>query len=180
LVKIGITTDPIARIRALETQGGFQASRAWVSFPTSRAQAVEMKAHADLSESRVIGEWFSSEFDSAVKTVESALSSDFTIYATDIGERIAELISQRGVTYSVVSSQAGVSKQAVCDWIKGRSTNIRPNNLIAIADYFGVSVRWIVTGERDAQDIVLSIPVEHRAQALRMLEAFAASYRVEH
>ena len=71
--KIGVSKSPNTRLRALQTQGGFAASRVWVSFPCRFARKAESSAHAALAEQRTHGEWFDVDFDAAVETVETAI-----------------------------------------------------------------------------------------------------------
>ena len=51
------------------------------------------------------------------------------------------------VTASDLGLACGVTRQAVSQWILGQSRNIRPDNLICVADWLGVEVRWLATGE---------------------------------
>jgi transcriptional regulator with XRE-family HTH domain len=50
-------------------------------------------------------------------------------------------------TASDLARACGVTRQAVSQWILGQSTNIRPDNLICVADWLGVEVRWLATGD---------------------------------
>ena len=72
--KIGVSVKPSDRLRTLETQGGFAASRFWVSVPTELALKVEKSSHAYLADHRTHGEWFSVDFETAVNTVCSAIN----------------------------------------------------------------------------------------------------------
>ncbi|CAN5817230.1 hypothetical protein BH20PSE1_BH20PSE1_01470 [soil metagenome] len=64
--------------------------------------------------------------------------------ATSFGERIKLLRGARA--QSEVARAIGVSREAVSYWESGETKGLKPDNLLAVADYFGVSVRWLVTG----------------------------------
>lgn len=58
-------------------------------------------------------------------------------------DRIRELCKQNGVTISRLEEETGVSKNGICRW----DTSIPSVNKVkAVADYFGVSVDFLLTG----------------------------------
>ena len=64
-----------------------------------------------------------------------------------INARLDELEKEgRKITDAALGRIAGVARQTVGDWRKGRSVNLRPENLIAVADALGLEVRWLATG----------------------------------
>ncbi|MDQ3562723.1 MAG: helix-turn-helix domain-containing protein [Pseudomonadota bacterium] len=44
----------------------------------------------------------------------------------------------------------GVTREAISQWESSGIKDLKPDNLLAVADYFGVSIRWLVTG-RDSK-----------------------------
>jgi transcriptional regulator with XRE-family HTH domain len=64
-----------------------------------------------------------------------------------ITERINELLADSGLEAADLARRLGVSKQTMTDWTKGRTTNIKPDNLLKIIEYFSIEVRWLVTGK---------------------------------
>jgi T5orf172 domain len=77
LSKIGVTTNPTARLAALQTGSGFPISFSYLmSVASTRgAYAVEQRAHAALSRNRVAGEWFDVAPDDAVAAVKDAAAA---------------------------------------------------------------------------------------------------------
>lgn len=70
-VKIGRSRTPDARISALERQGGFSASKKYVSKPTTDWCEIELLAHASFCHRREMGEWFDLKFEEVVEYLES-------------------------------------------------------------------------------------------------------------
>jgi len=58
----------------------------------------------------------------------------------------ADLRDKRGLSDYAVAKSTGVGRSTLSEWGKGKHT---PNleNLIKIADYFGVSVEYLTTGQ---------------------------------
>jgi transcriptional regulator with XRE-family HTH domain len=69
----------------------------------------------------------------------------------DVGVRIAKLRAEKGQTLATVAKAIGVSGPAVQQWESGISKNIKLANLIRLAEHFGVSIRWLVSGEGPMQ-----------------------------
>lgn len=59
------------------------------------------------------------------------------------GERLLELRKEKGVSQAKLAKDLGVSYSVVCYWETNRSEPTAPN-LIKIADYFGVSVDFLL------------------------------------
>lgn len=57
-----------------------------------------------------------------------------------------ELCEKRGVTAYKVGKATGISTAALSNWKAGRS-ELKQDKLKKIADYFGVSVDYLMTGE---------------------------------
>lgn len=61
-------------------------------------------------------------------------------------EVFEKLLNERGVTAYKVSKETGISTATLTDWKKGRSQP-KADKLQQIADYFKVSVDYLLTGE---------------------------------
>lgn len=61
-------------------------------------------------------------------------------------EIFERLLKQTGVTAYRVSKETGIGASTFSDWKKGRSTP-KQEKLQKIADYFGVTVDFLMTGE---------------------------------
>ena len=184
-VKIGMSASPQARIRAIETQGGFEAVNTFVSDPLDDAGAVESAAHEILADQRTIGEWFAVLFDEAVAAILESCAANqeqtaIEIELADLNSRIRYLIKKSKAQQAAIARDLGVTRATVNDWKLGRTKYVRPENIIGISDFFGVTPRWLITGAdpTDSADAILStLTPDQRAQALRMLQAFAESCR---
>ena len=60
-------------------------------------------------------------------------------------EIFSKLLQKYGVTPYKVSKETGVSQSTLSDWKRGISTP-KPDKLQKIADYFGVSLTYLLTG----------------------------------
>ena len=79
-----------------------------------------------------------------------------------------ELCRLRGVTPSAVAIACGFAPSVVSRWKSGESTP-KADKLKKIADYFGVSVQFLMTGEGEAEIV---IPAEQVAKEVaEMLHA---------
>lgn len=64
----------------------------------------------------------------------------------------SKLLQINGVTPYKVSKETGVSQSTLSDWKRGISTP-KQDKLQKIADYFGVSLEYLMTGkEKDGED----------------------------
>lgn len=61
-------------------------------------------------------------------------------------EIYAKLRDQKGVTDYRVSKELGISRTALSEWKKG-TYNLKAEKLQLIADYFGVPLDYLMTGE---------------------------------
>lgn len=71
LVKVGISTNPEARLANLQTGTGFRLALAYVA-SCDNAAAVERRTHDLLARHRCQGEWFDCEADVAVAAIHAA------------------------------------------------------------------------------------------------------------
>ena len=74
-----------------------------------------------------------------------------TGHMNEVGLRIAELRSEKGQTLAAVAKAVGVTGAAVQQWESGSSKNIKLANLTRLAEHFGVSIKWLVSGEGPRQ-----------------------------
>lgn len=65
-------------------------------------------------------------------------------------EIFSELLQKYGVTPYKVSKETGVSQSTLSDWKRGISTP-KPDKLQKIADYFGVSLTYLLTGKETSE-----------------------------
>ena len=66
------------------------------------------------------------------------------------GNFICELRTEKGLSQSQLGDMMGVSNKAVSKWEMGVSKP-RPDMLVALASFFGVTVEELLAGERNAQ-----------------------------
>ena len=72
------------------------------------------------------------------------------IKGSDIVVRIDTLLKEKGETRKVLIAVGGIKDtQTVTDW-QNRDNVPRADVILAIADYFNVSIRWLLTGADDA------------------------------
>lgn len=64
----------------------------------------------------------------------------------DMMSRIRDLMDERDLNQNAVANIAGVSKGAVSQWFSG-GFEPKASSLAKLADYFGVSVEYLMTGE---------------------------------
>ena len=99
-------------------------------------------------------------------------------------EKFERLLVERGVTAYRVAKETGISPATLSDWKTGKSKP-KQDKLIKIADYFGVTVDYLMTGQdnsptepqltkKDERDIAKDM--ENIIQKLRNNESGPASY----
>ena len=69
-VKIGRSINPNKRVRDIQTQGGFEATRKFISQPMLCCGMVENFMHRFFSGNKIIGEWFNASFDVVCKAFD--------------------------------------------------------------------------------------------------------------
>lgn len=84
-------------------------------------------------------------------------------------EIFVKLLKQRGVTAYKVSKATGIASSTFSDWKNGRSTP-KQDKLQKIADYFGVSVDYLVTGKEKQGDEKYYVNDETAAMAQKLFE----------
>lgn len=67
-------------------------------------------------------------------------------------EIFEKLLKERGLKAADVSRGTGLSSTFFTEWKKGKSKNPNPTNLQKVADFFGVSLDYLMTGKEPALD----------------------------
>lgn len=80
-----------------------------------------------------------------------------------------QLLQKFGVTAYKVSKETGVTQTALSNWKSGRN-NPNVNTLQKLADYFGVSVDYLMTGEEKEGGEKYYINDETAAMAQKLFE----------
>ena len=78
-----------------------------------------------------------------------------------IGARIDKARKERNLTLKQVGDFAGVSGQAVGQWISGDTKNLGAVNALLVADGFGVSIRWLLFGEQPSNNAYPNDQIKH-------------------
>ncbi|NCC23528.1 MAG: helix-turn-helix domain-containing protein [Alphaproteobacteria bacterium] len=155
-VKVGVSGNPTARIRAIQSQGGFKVSRVWMTPSINNAYGVELRAHDAMASVRTVGEWFSESFDTAVNAVVSAIDQIKLIDPdqpvikslpdeSTLGGRLAVALSRAGMSQRKLAQQIGVSDGAVSHWMSGRY-EMSISQYKRVASELGVSPGWLAFG----------------------------------
>jgi transcriptional regulator with XRE-family HTH domain len=180
LVKIGRSTNPDQRITALSSAGGFEPVSAWYSLPVPNAAAIEKGAHALMADARQIGEWFRCSFEAAVVAICQEIMSDNDIKCDPLTERFAVALraemTKQGVTQLALANRSGVAQTAISALLsQSKSPTLRTIEKIAAA--LGIEPSSLIKSDNpsDPETILSTLSESDRAQAIRMLRAFAAS-----
>lgn len=67
-------------------------------------------------------------------------------------EIFERLLKERGITAYKVAQETGITTATLSSWKKGRYTP-KQEKLQKIADYFGVTIDYLMTGEEKKEDI---------------------------
>ena len=62
-------------------------------------------------------------------------------------ENYCKIRDERGVTDYIVARETGLNQSVFSDWKKGKSTP-KTDKLLRIAQYFGISLDYLVTGRK--------------------------------
>lgn len=95
----------------------------------------------------------------------------------NIGDRIKSSREAKGLSQRELGKRVGVQSQSVSQWESGTTKALRPENLLAVADELGVSIRWLISGRgaRDpsipAAELIASASDEHGLGPLSVEEA---------
>lgn len=80
-------------------------------------------------------------------------------------EIFEKLCQERGVSVYRVCEETGIKSSAMSAWKKGKY-NFKQEKLQLIADYFGVSVEYLRTGEEPNEGYYISPETARRAQIM--------------
>ena len=101
----------------------------------------------------------------------------------NIHQRVTRAVTGSGHTASSVARKIGVSPEAVGQWMKGPTKNLRNENLFALADATGFSARWIGTGQgpeierystavKHVLSVMENLPPAEQDKLARLADAF--------
>ena len=82
-------------------------------------------------------------------------------------EIYCKLRDKRGVRDADVSKATGISKSTFSDWKSGRS-NPKNEKLKKIADYFGVTIKYLMTGKEDSPEQKITSVSPERALGIEV------------
>lgn len=71
----------------------------------------------------------------------------------EIYTKIEQLCTQRGINITAMCRQAGVSRGNLTDLKMGRQEGLSAKNMAKLADFFGVSVGWLLGTETEKAPI---------------------------
>lgn len=182
-IKIGRSKTPQSRIKQIASAAGFEPVRNWVSIPVVDAGLFERMIHAHFDNHRRVGEWFECDFDSAVTFIADSMKErKAEIDSSTWYFKARKMVSQRKLKIQDIAANLGVTPSAVGHWLSGRR-QASVEEASKIAELLGVSLSDLVSDRTlDPDEIALTIALRtltppQRAQAVRMLEAFATSCR---
>ena len=75
ILKIGVSDDPMKRIKAIQNAIGFPLNLMYESEAVINPVTVEKLIHLELKEYRKFGEWFDIDVESAIKVIEEVLKT---------------------------------------------------------------------------------------------------------
>lgn len=84
----------------------------------------------------------------------------------DIFER---LLNERGITAYRVAKETGVTTATLTNWKKGNYTP-KQDKLQKIADYFGVTIEYLMTGENSSEDSISSLTARDERDIEKILK----------
>lgn len=80
-----------------------------------------------------------------------------------------QLLQKHNITAYRVAKEAGVTQTALSNWKSGRSTPSAPT-LQKIADYFGVSVDYLMTGKSEPKEMAPELTTRDRRDIAKDLD----------
>jgi transcriptional regulator with XRE-family HTH domain len=102
-------------------------------------------------------------------------------------EMLAAGVPKRKVR-STMASICGLQPQSVHAWFQGATKQPSAEHIMAIADFYGLSYKWVITGKGEKRslnaesdqealllDLLRGLPPHLRKIALRQIEALAES-----
>lgn len=88
------------------------------------------------------------------------------------------LLNEKGIRNADVSRATGISNMTLSDWKNGKTTP-KQENLLKIADYFGVSLDYLVTGsdkKYSSEDALLDVRI---SEDFELKEAIKKYYSLD-
>jgi transcriptional regulator with XRE-family HTH domain len=80
-----------------------------------------------------------------------------------IADRIAALVANKGVSFTSISAEIGVSASALTEWKKGKA-NPSVDAIIKISNHFGVTTDYLLKGIGGSEsDVTDSVPLVDKA-----------------
>jgi transcriptional regulator with XRE-family HTH domain len=117
------------------------------------------------------------------------MDSNKKINGKDIVHRIDSVLIQKGIKRQSLADDIGFSVGNITHW-KNRGNIPAADIILDIADYLGISYRWIMTGEledvksyspaaKEAAEIVDRLSIDGQKAALAALKGMELSYPSE-
>lgn len=88
------------------------------------------------------------------------------------------LCEKKGVTAYRIGKETGIATSTFTDWKKGRSTP-KQDKLKKIADYFGVTVEYLMTGEESTLSDENALLDVHISEDFELKEAIKKYYSLD-
>ena len=89
-----------------------------------------------------------------------------------------QLLQERGITAYKVSKDTGVTQSTLSDWKRGRSTP-KTDNMKKIADYFGVTLDYLMTGKESSKEDKPELNARDRRDIAKDLDRIMGEIRNE-
>ena len=100
----------------------------------------------------------------------------------EIGERIKNIRKNHGMTQSELAEVLHISDKSAISKIEKGVKEININQAVAIAEYFDVSLNYLLRGERFMDnslfDMLNKIPEEYKDMATKMIMAALSSITI--
>lgn len=108
MAKIGVTTNPAARLGQLRTGSAHAIDYAYIGCTTTNGYAIEGRAHAALAAHRRNGEWFDVSPQDAIDAIEAA--------AAELGTPLLRLTQEQAEEAVRLVNAAPRRPRTVLDW----------------------------------------------------------------
>lgn len=87
------------------------------------------------------------------------------------GEILKKLRRERGLTLEQVGEICGITKCNISRWEDGTVKNVDRGHLQTLADYYGVSLTYLLTGGEEPEDMIREPDVRAIARAGKRMTA---------
>lgn len=87
-----------------------------------------------------------------------------------------KLLDEKGLKNADIARETGISNMTLSDWKKGKSTP-KQDKLMKIADYFGVTVEYLMTGENSKhsdEDTLLDVQISEDFELKEAIKKYYA------